>query len=89
MVDNVEVGDIHKYTVVIWVEGNDPECTDAIFGGYAKFSMKFDKGNTTDSKSIFKGVYRTEYSDYASQYGDKAETDKNTATASPSSDSKG
>ena len=30
-----------KYTVVIWLEGNDPECIDDIIGGTIKFSMDF------------------------------------------------
>ena len=30
-----------KYTVVIWLEGNDPECIDDIVGGTIKFSMDF------------------------------------------------
>ncbi|MBQ2899882.1 MAG: hypothetical protein IJE28_09065 [Oscillospiraceae bacterium] len=34
---------IHKYTVVIWLEGDDPECTDALIGGSIgmNFSIKF------------------------------------------------
>ena len=35
-------GDIDKYTVVIWLEGNDPECVDDIRGGVVKMSMNFD-----------------------------------------------
>lgn len=31
-----------KYTVVIWLEGNDPECLDDIIGGTMKLSMKFE-----------------------------------------------
>ena len=27
-------GDIHKYTVVIWLEGDDPDCTDELIGGH-------------------------------------------------------
>jgi len=68
-VSDVEPGEAHKYTVVMWVEGNDPECTDSIFGGYAKFSMDFEKGKSEDSGGIFKGVYRTEYDDYMEEYG--------------------
>ncbi len=34
-------GDINKYTVVIWIEGTDPECTDNILGGEIKISMDF------------------------------------------------
>lgn len=32
-------GDITKYTVVIWLEGNDPECIDNILGGEFKVDM--------------------------------------------------
>ncbi len=31
-VENFKPGDIHKYTIVIWLEGTDPECTDNILG---------------------------------------------------------
>ena len=34
-------GDVDKYTVVIWLEGNDPECVDDIRGGVVKMSMNF------------------------------------------------
>ena len=34
-------GDFDKYTVVIWLEGNDPECVDNIKGGVVKMSMTF------------------------------------------------
>lgn len=33
-------GDVHKYTVVIWLEGNDPECVDDIIGGEVKMHMR-------------------------------------------------
>ena len=33
-------GDITKFTVVIWLEGDDPECTDSIVGGKIKLSME-------------------------------------------------
>lgn len=32
-------GDMTKYTVVIWLEGDDPECVDAIIGGEFKIDM--------------------------------------------------
>lgn len=31
-----------KYTVVIWLEGNDPDCVDDIVGGQIKFGMDFN-----------------------------------------------
>lgn len=30
-----------KYTIVIWLEGDDPECTDSIRGGSVRVSMEF------------------------------------------------
>lgn len=44
MTDTTETfkpGDVDKYTVVIWLEGNDPECIDDIKGGVVKMSMNF------------------------------------------------
>lgn len=36
-----------KYTVVIWLEGNDPDCTDKIIGGTIKFGMNFKIAEST------------------------------------------
>ncbi|MBQ9414663.1 MAG: hypothetical protein IJU16_06005 [Clostridia bacterium] len=33
------VGDTDKYTVVVWLEGEDPECVNDIMGGEMKMSM--------------------------------------------------
>ena len=43
-------GEIDKFTIVIWLEGNDPECTDEIRGGKIKFSMNFSVKNTKEEK---------------------------------------
>ncbi len=32
--------DVDKYTIVIWLEGDDPECIDAILGGEIKMHME-------------------------------------------------
>lgn len=32
-------GDIDKFTIVIWVEGDDPDCVDALIGGMMKMHM--------------------------------------------------
>ena len=40
-VANFEPGDKDKYTIVIWVEGSDPECTDNILGGEFKVHLDF------------------------------------------------
>lgn len=40
-VENFSPGDIHQYTVVMWVEGNDLECTNNILGGELKVHYDF------------------------------------------------
>lgn len=34
-------GEKHKYTIVMWLEGSDPECTDNIIGGEFRAHMEF------------------------------------------------
>lgn len=63
--EDIQPGEYHKYTVVIWVEGYDPECTNDIFGGFAKYSLKFSTVGDEDEGGLFDGIYRTEYDDYA------------------------
>ena len=60
-------GEVHKYTVVIWLEGYDPQCTNDIFGGFAKYSMKFSLTDDVDKGGLLSGVWRTEYDDYHSE----------------------
>jgi hypothetical protein len=38
-VDGFMPDDITKFTVVIWIEGNDPDCIDWLIGGQLKVSM--------------------------------------------------
>ncbi len=35
-------GEIHKFTVVIWLEGDDPDCTNALIGGHLGVEMQFE-----------------------------------------------
>lgn len=39
--ERFETEQINKYTLVIWLEGDDPECLDNIKGGNVKMSMNF------------------------------------------------
>ena len=32
---------IHKYTIVLWLEGDDPDCTNELIGGHIGFEMNF------------------------------------------------
>ena len=38
-VDNFAPGEITKFTVVIWIEGSDPDCIDWLIGGKLKVDM--------------------------------------------------
>ena len=40
-------GEIDKCTVVIWIEGNDPECLDDLIGGEIKMHMSIIEGHVT------------------------------------------
>ena len=33
-------GEVDKITIVIWIEGDDPDCVDALIGGEMKMTMK-------------------------------------------------
>lgn len=33
--------DVHKYTVIIWLEGDDPDCTNDLIGGHIGLEMNF------------------------------------------------
>lgn len=35
-------GEVDKYTIVTWIEGEDPECIDDIMGGYIKLQWFFN-----------------------------------------------
>jgi hypothetical protein len=38
--DGFVPGDITKFTIVIWIEGHDPDCIDWLVGGQLKIDMK-------------------------------------------------
>lgn len=45
--------DVHKYTVVIWLEGDDPDCTNEKIGAYAGVEMHFRlEGEEGESNSF-------------------------------------
>lgn len=41
--------EVHKYTVVMWLEGDDPDCTDALIGGHAGVEMRFHMADEEES----------------------------------------
>lgn len=48
------VGYVDKYTIAIWLEGDDPECVDSIVGGSIQFSMDIQAVGSDDSSLISK-----------------------------------
>ena len=40
--EQIKNKEVDKYTVVMWYEGEDPECTDDIIGGWVELYMEFD-----------------------------------------------
>jgi len=48
--ENFEPGTRDKFTIVIWLEGDDPDCVDSIIGGELKLEM-----NITDEHIMGKG----------------------------------
>lgn len=52
--ENFLVGNVDKYTIVIWMEGEDPECVDAIVGGSVEFSMTIDALEEDDTSLLVK-----------------------------------
>ena len=36
---NFSPGDIDKFTIVVFIEGDDPDCTNALLGGEIKMHM--------------------------------------------------
>ncbi len=46
---NVQPGDIDRITVVVWMEGDDPECLDNLFGGQVRVDMKITEEHIEES----------------------------------------
>lgn len=50
LTENFKVGDIDKYTVVIWIEGDDPECKNDLIGGEIKMHMTLTEEHILQDK---------------------------------------
>jgi len=49
--------DVDKYTIVIWIEGNDAECVDEIRDGWVRMKMLFAVDDQDATKSPFGDFY--------------------------------
>ena len=47
--ENMQPNDIDRITVVVWIEGDDPECLDNLIGGQVKLDMKIIEEHTEES----------------------------------------
>lgn len=52
VLEDFVVDEVHKYTVVMWIEGDDPECINDIIGGSVRFEMDFDTGESREVSLI-------------------------------------
>ena len=68
-VDEFEPGEVKKYTVVVWLEGDDPDCNNSILGGHVGFNVQFERIGE-ENTDFFKGMFRQEYE--KSFYGEDA-----------------
>lgn len=84
IVENVQPGEIHKYTVVIWVEGDDVECTDDLVDAIAKYYIEFDPIDD-GKRSLFNAIYRKEY-DVAKQIEKRKQEEPTDEPEEPSGD---
>ena len=50
---NVQPGEVHKYTVVLWLEGDDPECVDELIGGHLGVTMAYTMVEEEDQDKSF------------------------------------
>lgn len=60
--EEMQPDEVHKYTIVVWIEGDDPQCTNDILGGHAGFTFQFEMV-ADDELDLFKGLYMTDYQD--------------------------
>lgn len=57
--EDVRPKNVHKYTVVIWLEGDDPECTNAVKNGMLSFNMQFRLESEQESTPAINDVTET------------------------------
>lgn len=48
-IERVKPGDVTRFTVVVWLEGDDPDCVDEILGGQFKIDMEIAVSGLEDN----------------------------------------
>ena len=58
--EQMKVGEVHKYTIVMWLEGDDPDCNNDLVGGHLGLEMYMsliDKDNDSSVASEWKDTW--------------------------------
>lgn len=59
--------DTHKYTIVVWLEGDDPDCTNDLIGGHAGLDMQFRlEGEKAENNTSFSSKWKSFWDDLLS-----------------------
>ena len=48
----MEPGQVDRVTIVIWLEGDDPECVNAILGGEMKIHMDITEEHIEENENV-------------------------------------
>lgn len=51
--ENIAPGEYHKYTVVVWLEGDDLDCTDDRIGGHLGLNMQYTLMSEAEEEKSF------------------------------------
>jgi hypothetical protein len=50
--EQMKVGEVHKYTIVMWLEGDDPDCTNELVGGHLGMEIYMSLLDKADNDSV-------------------------------------
>lgn len=62
--EEVEPMDVHKYTVVFWLEGDDPDCTNDLIGGHLGVDMQFKLVTEEDEEDTEESWFHKNWEDF-------------------------
>ena len=62
--EEVEPMEVHKYTVVIWLEGDDPDCTDELIGGHVGMDFYFQLIEEEDGSNVGEGSINAHWNNF-------------------------
>ena len=51
--------EVHKYTIVIWLEGDDIDCTDDLIGGHLGLAMQYQLHHEKEEESFWEKLWNS------------------------------